>query len=304
VQPEVRPFARAEERPEAIEIRTTDGHVLRAEVREPRGALVGVAVLAHAMFARKTEFERPAGGGLARFFAECGWRTVAFDFRGHGESGSGAAAGGSWSYDDLVQRDLPAVVACARARAKRVPVVVVGHSLGGHVALAAQGIGLLDADAIVAIASNVWLPSLEPSRPRWLLKRAVLMAIDAVAERRGYFPARTLRLGSDDESRAYVAAFVRFAMTDTWRSDDDRHDYLAALTEVSIPVMSLTSAGDRLNCHPDCAERLVRRCAGPVLSETVRASDDGSTPPAHMEIVTSERARSAWNRAESWMRSL
>jgi predicted alpha/beta hydrolase len=169
-------------------------------VREPEGRLVGVAVLAHAMFARRTEFERPAGSGLAPFLANRGWRTIAFDFRGHGDSGPSAADGGSWSYDDLVLGDLPAVVLCARDRAKRVPVAVVGHSLGGHVALASQGIGRIGADAIVAIASNVWMRSLEPSRMRWALKRAMLEAIEGVCARRGYFPARALRLGSDDEA--------------------------------------------------------------------------------------------------------
>jgi predicted alpha/beta hydrolase len=303
VQPELGPLARAEERPEPIEIHAADGHVLRGDVREPKGKPVGVAVLAHAMFARRSEFERPAGRGLARFLAERGWRTVAFDFRGHGDSGPGAASGGSWSYDDLVLDDLPSVVACARARARRLPVVVVGHSLGGHVALAGQGIGRLGADAIVAVASNVWLPSLEPSRARWLLKRAVFTTILAMTDRRGFFPARALRLGSDDEARAYFAAFRRFATTDTWASDDGRHDYLASLRDVRVPVFSLTSEGDRLNCHPDCAERFVLRCSGPVELDRVRRSDDGGPPPGHMDLVTSDRVTSARRRMEAWMRA-
>jgi predicted alpha/beta hydrolase len=124
---------------EAIEVHTSDGHVLRAMVREPeRGQrLRGVAVLAHAMFARKSEWER-GGRGLSSFLNALGWRTIAFDFRGHGESGTGAAKGGRWTYEDLVARDLPAVVDGARARARGRRVIVVGHSLGGHVAAAAQ----------------------------------------------------------------------------------------------------------------------------------------------------------------------
>ncbi|MEO6420812.1 MAG: alpha/beta fold hydrolase, partial [Polyangiaceae bacterium] len=135
---------------ESIEVHTEDGHALRAYVREPSAKCIGVAVLAHAMFARSSQFERPHGRGLARFLAEQGWRTVAFDFRGHGDSGPSASSGGRWTYDDLVRRDLPCVVDCARARQKRgEKVVVIGHSLGGHVAMAAQGLGILDADAVV-----------------------------------------------------------------------------------------------------------------------------------------------------------
>jgi len=254
------------------------------------------------MFARRAEFERPSGSGLSRFLASRGWRTVAFDFRGHGDSGPAAASGASWTYDDLVQRDMPAVVACARARAKKHPLAVVGHSLGGHVALAALGLGLLDADAIVGVAANVWIESLEPSRARWAAKRAILGAVLAVSRRRGYFPARALGLGSDDESLAYFTAFHRYAKTGVWGSDDGRLDYLAATGNVKVPVLSIASEGDRLSCNPDCAERLFARCAGLRAFERVRRADDGGRPPSHMGLVTSEAARSVWARAEAWMR--
>ena len=290
------------DKPEQLEIRTEDGHALRADVREPpRKKLVGVVVLAHAMFARKSEFERPDGNGVAHFFAERGWRTIAFDFRGHGDSGPRAQAGATWTYDDLVQRDMPAVVACARARSKKLPVIVVGHSLGGHVALAAQGMGVLGADAIVAVAANVWIRALEPSRARWLVKRATLAAIDAVCRRRGYFPARALRMGSDDESAAYFAAFERFARTGTWGTDDGRIDYLASLADVRVPVRAIASDGDLVNCHPACAALLLARVGGAMCFDRVRRSDDGGRAPGHMELVTTLRARSAWERTVAWL---
>ena len=288
--------------PEQIEIRTEDGVALRADVREPpKKKLIGTAVLSHAMFARKSEFERPEGDGLARLFALRGWRTIAFDFRGHGESGIGAAQGGTWTYDDLVQRDMPAVVAAARARAKRLPIVVVGHSLGGHVALAAQGMGVLGADAIIAVAANVWIRALEPSLARWAIKRATFAAIDLVCRRRGYFPARALRMGSDDESAAYFASFERYARTGTWGTDDGRVDYLAALRDVVAPVFAIASDGDRINCHPACAELLLARVSGKARFERVRQSDDGGPAPGHMELVTTPRARRAWVSALDWL---
>jgi predicted alpha/beta hydrolase len=290
---------------DGFEAHTADGHVLRGDVREPPSKRrVGVAVLAHAMMARRTEFERPAGGGLARFLVARGWRTVTFDFRGHGESGEGAAGGATWSYDDLVRYDLPAVVDAARARAKKLPVVVVGHSLGGHVALAAQGTGRIAADAIACIAANIWLHAHEPSTPRWIVKRAVMSGIDAVCRKRGYFPARALRIGSDDEAAAYFAGAFRSARTGRWQSDDGHDDYLASLARVTAPVFQLASAGDRLNCHPDCAARFLAACGGETRFDRIARADDGGTPPGHMEIVTTERATSAWGRMESWMRDV
>lgn len=288
---------------EAFEAHTADGRVLSGDVREPASKRrVGVAILAHAMMARRAEFERPHGGGLARFLVSRGWRTVTFDFRGHGESGEGAATGASWSYDDLVRFDLPAVVDATRARAKKLPVVVVGHSLGGHVALAAQGTGRIRADALVCIAANVWLADLEPSRARWLVKRGVMAGVQALCRGRGYFPARALRMGSDDEATAYFRGAFRSASTGRWTSDDGKDDYLAALARVTAPVLQIASDGDLLNCHPDCAARFLAACGGKTHFDRIARADDGGPAPGHMEIVTTERAKSAWLRAEKWMR--
>jgi hypothetical protein len=128
--------------------------------------------------------------------------------------------------------------------------------------------------------------------------------IDAVCKRRGYFPARALRIGSDDETAAYFAGAVRAARTGRWVSDDGRDDYLALLARVTAPVLQIASDGDRLNCHPDCAARFLAACGGRTRFDRIDRSDDGSAPPGHMEMVTTERAKSAWQRAEQWMRDV
>ena len=278
---------------EELEIRTSDGVALRAVVDDPPEgiALRGTCVMAHAMFARKTEFGRRDRAGLAQAYAAEGWRTIAFDFRGHGESvlSNGAQ---EWGYDDLVRLDLPAVVECARARSEGKPVIVVGHSLGGHVALAAQGTSRMTADGIVAIASNLWLRELESSRLRWAAKRAIGRAMLEAVSRAGSLPARRLRLGSDDASGRYVRDLIGFMSKGRWGSDDGSEDYLGSLVNVTIPVCAVASDGDRVMCHPASAEAFARMCGGPVEMIRIAKSDDGRRPPGHMEMVTTSRARS------------
>ncbi len=253
------------------------------------------------MFARRSEFERPAGAGLARWFRQRGYRTISFDFRGHGESGTAAAAGGDWSYDDLVRFDLPAVVSAARERSEGRKVIVFGHSLGGHAALAAQGLGLVAADGIMLCAVNVWLRELESSPLRWLQKRAVTALMRTVTERRGYFPARALRQGSDDEARSYVEDLCATAESGRWRSRDGRDDYRAALAQVDVPVVSIASDGDRLFCHPSAARRFLSLCGGKLHFAHVRVADDGGKAPGHMQLVTSVRARGVFADALDWL---
>ncbi len=284
---------------ESIEVHTTDGFPLRATVREPKRGVKfrGVAVLAHAMFARRSEWGK---AGFARSLSDRGWRTIAFDFRGHGDSGKGAATGADWTYDDLALRDLPAVTLGARARAKGKKVIVVGHSLGGHVAMAAQASGAIDVDGVALLASNVWLPETEASPVRRMAKLALGRAIEATRARRGFFPARALRLGSDDESSSYMKALWRI-VRGFWGSEDGRVDYWDAMRSVRLPLYALASDGDAINAHVDCAARFALRAAGVVTFDRIRASDDGGKPPGHMEIVTTAASVSAWGRLERWM---
>lgn len=276
---------------EDVEIRTIDGVSLHATVVEPVGMRVkSVAILAHAMFARRTEFDRPhVEDGWLEALARAGARAIAFDFRGHGDSGTPASKGGFWSYDDLVRRDLPAVVEAARARADGARVVVMGHSLGGHVALAAQGTGQITADALLVASTNVWMPRWDRSIARRAIKAATLEAMKRTTARVGYFPARMLRQGSDDEAAPYVHDLVRFWQSDTWASGDGGEDYAAALANIAVPVISFVSTADRLQCVPECAKAMmatVPRGEVRVLSEP----EPGSRLPGHMEVVTKSRA--------------
>ncbi|MGD0675749.1 MAG: alpha/beta fold hydrolase [Polyangiaceae bacterium] len=287
---------------ESIEIRTSDAWSLRADVREPHASPVGVAVLAHALMARRSEFERPRGAGLALFLAERGWRTVAFDFRGHGDSAFGK---GSLAYDDFVGRDLPAVCDFARWHGgERMRVVVVGHSLGGHVALASAASGAIDVEAIVGIGASVWIRELEPSWRRFLAKRVVVIAASAAARRFGRMPARWLRLGSDDVPAGVVADIARFARTGRWTSADASLDYLRLLAHIRTPVLEVVSDGDRFECHPACGERFAARCGARHDVLRVRYGDRGAPAPDHMGLVTSDRVRTVWQQIESWARAI
>jgi predicted alpha/beta hydrolase len=281
---------------EIIALTTQAGTALTVEVRDPPRARA-TAILLHSSLASRRIWSSANSDGFAAVLADHGVRTLALDFRGHGESGVSASRGGSWTFDDLARHDLPALCHAARERWPRDRLTLVGHSLGGQVALAAVGTGVAEADAIAVIATNVWLPSEEPNLLLRAKKAALTRLMRTITRTRGYFPARALGAGSDDEAAAYVEGWTSNWARDQWMSDDLAVDYFEAMERVSCPVLAITSLADRLLCTPQCAFRFIGRASrASVRFEMIRRADQQGTPlPDHMEIVTTRRAVSFWH---------
>lgn len=270
-----------------LNIVAADGQPLGGDVLEARGEPRAIVILLHAMMADRRAFRGDRGlpGVLAADGCEC-WLA---DFRGRGRSPAA-----SFIYDDLVRYDVPAFVSAARARG--LPVAIVGHSLGAHVALAAAA--QAPADAYVLLAGNVWLPGLDPSRRR-RLARSVAMHAFLAASARGTFPARALRIGVVDEPRAYVSDLVRFWRSGRWGSRDGV-DYLEALARVDAPVLAMTGAGDQLMAHAIGAATFARHL--PRSEFRVVGRQTGfATDPGHMGLVTDSASRPAWEAVSGWL---
>ncbi|VWB10070.1 alpha/beta fold hydrolase [Burkholderia lata] len=95
---------------------------------------------------------RHAWAGMARSLGAAGFHAIAFDARGHGDSGWSLTA--NYSQGAMI-RDLERVVATLDGRRP----ILVGAGLGGGTALLAVGEGYLDAQALVLV--NI-TPHIEP----------------------------------------------------------------------------------------------------------------------------------------------
>lgn len=255
-----------------------------------------VVVCGHAMMCDRRTLDRPAGRGLASTLARRGLQVYTFDVRGHGESGPRAAEGGVWSYDEIVDVDVPAVVRWAHARHPDLPLCLLGHSLVGHAGL----VWLAEhpdapVSAFVAIAANYWLRRFEPSRWSWLQKRATLAAWATVTRAVGHFPARRLRVGSEDEARPYVESFARWAREDTCRRAFDGADRLARLADVRVPVLGVLGARDRLLCTPAAGAALL----APVPDHTIRVIPEAD----HLSPVLDPSSAGLWEEVAEWILS-
>ena len=267
------------------------GWRLAAQRFVPAGPPCGVVMLGHAMMCDRRTLDRPKGEGLASTLAAHGLLVYTVDSRGHGESGPHAAEGGRWTYADIVEGDVPALIRFARSRHPELPLALAGHSLVGHAALYWLGLTpTAPVSAVLTFAAGTWLPRFEPSRARWALKRAALVGWRA-ASSLGYFPAKRLGLGTEDESGDYVADFGRWAREGTvrWRG----RDYVDGLARVRPPVLGWVGDRDRLLCHPQAAAAFMAALPRHEL-RVVPGAD-------HMSLVLDPRFRPQWDQAARWL---
>jgi pimeloyl-ACP methyl ester carboxylesterase len=173
--------------------------------------------------------------------------------------------------------------------------------MGGSAALAAQATSLIAADALAIVATHVYLPKLDPSPVRRAAYAALIEGLRRTTARVGYFPARMLRQGSDDEAAPFIHDVVRFFRDDAWKSADGAIDYLAALSDIRVPVLSVVSEADRIRCPPACVARTLERIRGPVELRVISEGDDGSSAPSHMDLVTGKRSRGVRDLVVRWV---
>ena len=307
---------------EPVVLRARDGVPLRGELVLPtaRGGEAGpagepkvIVALSHAMLVDRRTLDQPPGEGLLSQLLSAGAAVLWLDQRGHGRSSPLPRQGAAWDYDDLVD-DAGVVAAYLAERFPGLPRVAIGHSLFGHVALAWQalvsagggplpprsgGERLYGYDGLVLLAANVWLPQLETQRMRWWVKRGFFPLLVAAAWRRGYLPAREYRVGTADEPLPYMRQIGSWLRQADWTAQNG-HSYLADLSAVRVPILSVASAGDHLLSVPACQLRLACLTRGPVTHITVRRQHGYACEPDHMGLVLDERLQPLWRQIAHW----
>jgi pimeloyl-ACP methyl ester carboxylesterase len=255
------------------------------------------------MVDRRTLY-RPGRPCVVAALAESGLRVLVPDLRGHGDSGPTPSQGGDWTYDDLVS-DVGTYIDLARRLEPGEPVVLVGHSLFAHNALACLGRRPeAPVAALVLLAASLWMPQWSSRRLVWAARRAVVEAVWGIARLAGRVPARRAGAGSADEAIGYWRDFRRFARSGRWAARDG-WDYAAALGRIGCPVLHVVSRGDRLAPPADAlalsAALGVRRSVWRLGEAGAPAELGAVRPPGHMEIVTSDACAPVWRAVGQWI---
>jgi predicted alpha/beta hydrolase len=215
----------------AVTLVTDDGFPLAATRHKAEGRRKGIMLVAPATGVHQRYY-----AAFAKHFAAEGWDVLTWDWRGVADSRHGVATTDprltmqAWGSEDLV-----AAIAWADRRAPHAPVVLVGHSFGGHAVGLARNASRLDALILVA-SQHGWLG-------HWnLAQQLVLMpwwwlVVPGLTRLLGRLPSRQLGLGEN------LPAGVALEWARWCRSRDFLGDWRghAALTP---PILAFSFADD------------------------------------------------------------
>ncbi len=124
-----------------------DGYVLPARLWRPGGSPRGVILALHGFTDSRDAWEYPAPG-----FAQAGYLVVAPDQRGFGAT----AGRGTWAGQDAMTEDAVELAGRLKREHPGLPLVIMGESMGGAVAMCVAARAPETAQAYVLLAPAVW----------------------------------------------------------------------------------------------------------------------------------------------------
>lgn len=185
-------------------------------------------------------------GRLAAALAEAGCHAVLHDLRGVGKSDQRAGRHCDFGYETLALSDLPAVMAHVQRLLPLAPIVLLGHSLGGQLALLNLA---LTKDSpvrgVALVASGTPYAQAYPKKNRHQLSIAGHL-FPLLARLVGYYPGTLFGFGGR-EARRLISQWA--TLVKTGRFDGvcaNGVEAEQALLRIDRPILAVTLAGDRL----------------------------------------------------------
>lgn len=273
-----------------ITLAAEDGLGLAATLHEPGGTPRAWVVINSGTGIRRRFYDRFAGHLAARGLAAVTW-----DYRGIGDSRPRTLRGFEARMRDWALLDMAGVLASVRQRAGGAPVVVVGHSAGGHLTGLVPAPRQPDALVLVAAQSGYW--GHWPRDLQWRM-RLLWRTMPWIASAFGRLPG-WLGIG-EDLPRPVAAEWSRWSRSPGYLFDDatlDRSGYAA----FQRPLLALSFADDRGYAPRPAVEALLARFEGAQVEHRhVDPAREGHPPVGHFGFFKPP-AEALWPGVSEWI---
>jgi len=210
--------------------------------------------------------------GFASQLATAGVECWVMEQRGHGDSPLRASSRHRWRFADILDRDLPPALDALRSRCSGLPLLLGGHSLGGHFATIHAGRDPQGLDGILHVACGFPYhgdyPKKQASMVRWLCRLIPMFNFYP-----GYYPGRLLGCG-ERESLGLMHNWSEWAMSGSFDFDGQR-GVAEAAGRFTGPVLAIALDEDDLVTEASL-QRAISPLAGAKISRcTLGAAEQG-----------------------------
>lgn len=186
-----------------------------------------------------------AAGFYRKFAADLagrGFNVALMEQRGHGDSTLRPSRRRNWGFAEVLNEDLPATLERVRERAPRLPLLLMGHSLGGHYAAIYAGLHAAQVDGVVMIATgSPWWRAFRGRTRRLVHQLTYLIPLAGLLF--GYYPGERIGFGGR-EARTVMLDWRDLARTNRYRVRGLRQNPEAGIAEYAGPVLAVRFADD------------------------------------------------------------
>ena len=220
-----------------LTIPAKDGYPLAATLHLPRGTPAGLVLVG------------PATGVPARYYAPfasalaaSGLAALIYDYRGVGASRPPKLRDFGARMRDWIDLDAEGVISWARISHPELPLLAVGHSLGGHAIGLCDGSRHLAGGAMVSSAV-AWIGYVQAGAERLRVRGLLRVLGPALILATGYAPKRWVGLGADVPGPAFLE-WAHWIGLRRYFFDDPTMDAAARFARVRAPLLLIGADDD------------------------------------------------------------
>ncbi len=223
---------------ESIDITTVDGVTFTARVLPADQHSAPVVLVLPAMVMKAKHYLH-----LAKALRAQGLSVVTCDLRAQGESTPALRDGADFGYREMLEIDLPAIVAAIQDRFPESELHLFGHSLGGQLSLLYSAAEPHQITSVTVIGTGtVFWRAFGPRR--WIEALSQIQWIGLVARIKGYWPGGVLIPGA--MAGGVMVDWSRHSLTSRYRPKGTTRNYDRLLAESTLPVLLISLEDDLL----------------------------------------------------------
>ncbi len=279
--------------PQPLTLEASDGRALGALLLEPRAARGALCINGATGFRREFYLK------FAAYCAGRGYCTLVYDYRGIGVSARAPLRSETARMSEWGRLDMPAALATLAQRYPQLPLVTLGHSVGGQLIGCMPNQGRARAHVMIATSTGYWRRQRAPFRYQALLFWKVYGPL--ILHRRGYVP-RGLVWSGEPLPPGVFLQWRRWCLSPAGFGaalDDDMSD--AGFAAVHAPLLSWGFTDDPI-ATPAAVQALLQSYTQASIERRWTSPREAGVRAIGHHGFFSERHRDAlWRPALDWI---